>query len=476
MKRKTGYGILKGSIVLAAVFFIAGNGPAKERVRQVRAEETERTAGTEYSVRGTFQLDNSPAAVKEGETIETEGGTPSLGEKFSGLGIGNGLSGRPGKIPSRTEETETQGTELQTQEDNTGSKACMAYKTEQISDPVIGKNVARAYVPSDYTVDGETIWCGKWQSLGAPAQVYLTALSPDQNTVLGYYSMVSYEEILEYSQNGSPLVRHQDGVFDSTTMTPMLGFMTADTYCDYLAKIILPGQQLEFCSQEEMTEEMQRQLDALAEKLYQGVGQMIQEIGYTVDGAYVGVASREYNVTLDGYPFKLVVSSATEGVQMSFVSELAYNMGTVKESSIAWDSPFAFFMLTPADGYEQKIEICEQFMLNTTVSDQFTQALATVRNQLTQARIQQSGSSMEQLADDFQSSMSSAMGSEDTYTSEEQISDYIFDQNDYTLSNGDHIKVPTSYEYVYEGDDGNVYVSDSSFDQPGGSVQLYPNE
>ena len=225
-----------------------------------------------------------------------------------------------------------------------------------------------------------------------------------------------------------------------------------------------------------MTEEMQRQLDALAEKLYQGVGQMIQGTGYTVDGAYVGVASREYNVTLDGYPFKLVVSSATEGVQMSFVSELAYNMGTVKESSIAWDSPFAFFMLTPADGYEQKIEICEQFMLNTTVSDQFTQALATVRNQLTQARIQQCGSSMEQLAGDFQSSMSSAMGSEDTYTSEEQISDYIFDQNDYTLSNGDHIKVPTSYEYVYEGDDGNVYVSDSSFDQPGGSVQLYPNE
>lgn len=31
------------------------------------------------------------------------------------------------------------------------------------------------------------------------------------------------------------------------------------------------------------------------------------------------------------------------------------------------------------------------------------------------------------------------------------------------------------YDYVYEGTDGNVYVSDSSFDQPGGSTQLYPN-
>ncbi len=64
---------------------------------------------------------------------------------------------------------------------------------------------------------------------------------------------------------------------------------------------------------------------------------------------------------------------------------------------------------------------------------------------------------------------------EDTYTTTDQFSDYIFDQNDYTLSNGDHVKVPDSYDYVYEGDDGNVYVSDSSFDQPGGSTQLYPN-
>lgn len=106
----------------------------------------------------------------------------------------------------------------------------------------------------------------KWQSLGAPAQVYLTAMSPDQNTVLGYYSLVCYEEILEYSQNGTSLSEQQDGVFDSTTMTPMLRFMRADTYCDYLAKAILPGQQLEFCKQEEITEEAQKQVDEKAEE------------------------------------------------------------------------------------------------------------------------------------------------------------------------------------------------------------------
>lgn len=472
MKRKRGNGILKGSIILATVFFMAGGG--SEGLYPVRAEESGTSADTEYSTFGTFPLDRSPAAVKEGETIEEESEELSLGEKISRFGTGNGLSGSPGKIPSGEDEKETQGTELQEEAD---SKAFVSrtYKTADISDPLIGKNVARAYVPSDYSVDGETIWCGKWQSLGAPAQVYLTALSPDQNTVLGYYSLVCYEEILEYSQNGSSLLEQQDGAFDSASMTPMLRFMTADAYCDYLAKTVLPGQQLEFCRQEEVTEETQKQMDKKAEELYQQNSQLLQGTGYHLDGAYAGMVQREYNVSLDGYPFKLIVAAAVEGIQMGFNGEFAYNMGTVNSSFIAWDSPCAFFMLTPESRYEMQKTVYEQFVLNTTVSDQFTQALADVKNQLTQARIQQSGSSMEALAGDFQSSIGSSMGSEDSYTAEDQFSDYIFDQNDYTLSNGDHIKVPTSYEYVYEGDDGNVYVSDSSFDQPGGSVQLYPN-
>lgn len=310
-------------------------------------------------------------------------------------------------------------------------------KWADISDPLIRKTVARAYVPSDYTVDGENIWCGKWQSLGAPAQVYLTAMSPDQNTVLGYYSLVCYEEILEYSQNGTSLSEQQDGVFDSTTMTPMLRFMWADTYCDYLAKAILPGQQLEFCKQEEITEEAQKQMDEKAEELYQQSSQLFQGTGYNVDGTYAGVAQREYNVSLNAYPFKLVITTAVEGTQMSFTDEFAYNMGTMNSSFIAWDSPSVFFMLTPENGYEGQKAVYEQFVLNTRVSDQFLQALFRVRDQITQAVIQQNGSSMEQLSGDFQSSMSSSMGSEDTYTTEEKFSDYIFDQNDYTLSNGD---------------------------------------
>ena len=348
------------------------------------------------------------------------------------------------------------------------------YKITDITDSDTGLKIARGYAPSDYQVDGQAIWCGTWQSIGAPAQVYLTARSPDENTVLGYYSLVCYEHILEYSQNGYSLIEHQDGAFDSQSMTPMLSFMTADSYCDYLAQTILPGQQLEFCLQEENSNETQSMMDDKANELYQQTVQLLQGTGYQTDGAYAGVAVREYRVTLNGFPFKLIVSVAVDGTQMSFSGEFAYNMGAVNQSFIAWESPCSYFMLTPENEYEEKKDVYEQFVMNTTVSDQFNQALINLRNQFTQAGIQ-GYSNMSSLTGDCQSSMSSSMGYEDTYTTTDQFSDYIFDQNDYTLSNGDHVKVPDSYDYVYEGDDGNVYVSDSSFDQPGGSTQLYPN-
>ena len=91
--------------------------------------------------------------------------------------------------------------------------------------------------------------------------------------------------------------------------------------------------------------------------------------------------------------------------------------------------------------YEANKEIYEQFVTNTTVSDQFIDALGKVQYQLTQERLQQSGGSMSAITGDCQSSMSSSMGSDSSYMAD-QFSDYILGQNDYTLSNGDHVKFP----------------------------------
>ena len=59
--------------------------------------------------------------------------------------------------------------------------------------------------------------------------------------------------------------------------------------------------------------------------------------------------------------------------------------------------------------------------------------------------------------------------------SDERFTDYIFDNNDYTLSDGSHIKVDTAYDYVYEDGDGNIVVSNSAFAEPAGGNRLSPN-
>lgn len=469
MDRKKANAIFKGSLIAMTVLLWEGSGICRNPYPVWAADES-----SQYGQYGTFDMGNSEAAGKIGTDIGDA--SPSLGEKFSGLEKGkglNGLNGFSGNISSVTDGTNTQSSQATP---NKGEQR--VYKCTEITDPSTGLKVARGYAPSDYTVSGETIWCGQWQSLNYAAQVYLTAMSPDQNTIMGYYSPVGYEQILEYSQNGTDYSWHQDGSFDSTTMMPMLQFMTADTYCDYMAKAILPGQQLQIAGQDEISQEEQAILDQKANTNYQETCQMLSQLNtgitYNVDGAYCGVAKRTYSVSLNGYPFKLYVMSLVEATQLTQTGEFAYVGGSFKSSYIAWDSPATFFILTPEEEYEANKEIYEQFVTNTTVSDQFIDALGKVQYQLTQERLQQSGGSMSAITGDCQSSMSSSMGSDSSYMAD-QFSDYILGQNDYTLSNGDHVKVPNSYDYVYEGTDGNVYVSGSSFDQPAGSTQLYPN-
>ena len=62
-----------------------------------------------------------------------------------------------------------------------------------------------------------------------------------------------------------------------------------------------------------------------------------------------------------------------------------------------------------------------------------------------------------------------------SYSNTDRFTDYIFDQNSYTTSDGYEVKISTEYDYVWDGGNGTVYYSDSAFDMPYGAVQLYPN-
>ena len=126
-------------------------------------------------------------------------------------------------------------------------------------------------------------------------------------------------------------------------------------------------------------------------------------------------------------------------------------------------------MRCPLGQWDAYQGVFEAFMENTSASDQFISANKKLSQELWDI-ITGRGTTV---ADSYSEEvMRRETESGDDYD-DDRFTDYLFDQNDYTLSDGSHVKVSTAYDYVYEGDNGTVYYTDSAFPEPG--VRLTPN-
>ena len=147
-----------------------------------------------------------------------------------------------------------------------------------------------------------------------------------------------------------------------------------------------------------------------------------------------------------------------------------------------WDVPGYYILICPMSDYEEYHDTMFQvFIDNTTTNDQFidfndqltAEITTTVINNMNMVCAASSAYASAMTAMTFD--MVESNMNYGTYSSD-RFSDYIFDQNDYTLSDGSSVQISTQYDYVYQGDNGVVYYSDSAFDVPPvGATQLYPN-
>ena len=213
----------------------------------------------------------------------------------------------------------------------------------------------------------------------------------------------------------------------------------------------------------------------MEEKREELSGQMTQLMagtGFSVEDTYAGMAERSYTVTLDGILFRMTILAETSGSRISTTGEMLY-AGMFRTSYISWEAPLVFFMLTPEQDYEKNAAVYEQFAWNTELTDQFVQAFTKAKDQITNQMLQSGSTGMDAMRDACADSVSASMESGASYDAE-QFSDYILSQNDYTMPDGEHVKVSNTYDYVYADDLGNLYVSNTQ-DQPAGTTQLYPN-
>ena len=147
----------------------------------------------------------------------------------------------------------------------------------------------------------------------------------------------------------------------------------------------------------------------------------------------------------------------------------------------AWDIPEYYYMSCPLSDYERiHATDFQAFIANTAVSDTFKQLQEDLTKEI-QRHIQSTWAAAIAASNAYVRAMNALTSqsvnsylSSSSYSASDRFSDYIFDRNEYTTSDGYSCSISTSYDYVWEGSNGTVYYSNSAFDMPSGATQLSP--
>lgn len=357
----------------------------------------------------------------------------------------------------------------------TAAQSTQALNMVTCTDSQTGINVARAVVPEGYSVNSETTWCGVVQSPDYPASVFVDAKSPDGSIELTYESPIEFCQLLNASVGGMQFRIHQDWTFNTDSMMMMLTYMNAQQYCDYVSQNCMPQVSgMTYVSEKTVTDQAHQLLQQTSQQTLDEINQFLAGFdGVYVDYVETSAAERTYRYTdASGKAKMLVISCVVQGLRM--VEDFPATATNI--TNIIWSVPGRYCLMVDEDKFDEGMAVFESFCNNTTISDQFKQAMRDLSDKIMQAVLNAQATTISSQESFVQDTFSEELsGQEDTYSSIEAWDDVIMDRNDYTLSNGDSVKVDTSYDYVYELSDGGVYATNSALDEPAGGTLLYAN-
>ncbi len=329
--------------------------------------------------------------------------------------------------------------------------------------------VGRALAPQGYAVQNNMLYFdGATMSMTCPVQLIVDVLSPDGSIEMAYTSGLDYIHILEQSVGGVAYGVHQDGVLDQTTMCMMFTEMTAGEYADAMMYRVVPEAVCQ--SETPVSAEVRAALDLQCRKSCNAFSSMMTDMGagtsLEINDVRASTAERFYSMALNGIPYRGVVSTLVSAVEMTMTASMLYG-GNMVNRMTSWSVPYCYLCIAPEAAFDAAYADFRVFVANTAESDQFVQARATLANQIRESILSGRSESYAQM-------FAGDLDSDNSYN-EDRFTDYIMDQNDYRLSSGEHVKIPTEYAYVYEDGHGGVYATDSALDAPAGMTQLTPS-
>ena len=321
-------------------------------------------------------------------------------------------------------------------------------------------------VPAGFSAETTVNCCDDTTCLGYPLRVSETLISESADAMLFYKAGELYMQRVS-----SGYFSHNEGALDQQLYIFMKTYETAPSCCDEIAALIAPG--AVYVGDEDMSN-YQMYSNSREEEYYELLvsGQVP---GMTLDWSEMTAAQRLYSAQLNGVECAICVLCEVKAYQ---ITTAGYGFS---DTSIFWDIPGYYVMVCPMSDYEENHDnIFQVFIDNTKVNDEFVDFNEALAGEISSDVI--NNWNMQCAASSAYAAAMTAMTfasvesnmNYGTYSSD-QFSDYIFDQNDYTLSDGSNVQISTSYDYVYEGDNGVVYYSNSAFAEPGGATQLYPN-
>ena len=373
---------------------------------------------------------------------------------------------KPGTAPTRQPQQPDSGGEALSEAELRQRGTFM--RVSRLTDSGLNMVVGQMTAPDDWQVSEQV----QWSSYGNyPGMTQLSAVSPDG---LRSFQLIS---TMSYFQTDSIFSSLGENETDPTTYRIHRQYRTAEQFVELFISNLgcTSAQKLGSSS---IDSQSLGALQSVAEQhAYQTGYSLVQSLANL--GMSANLVGYESTVVDNRYAVT-TQSGQTEYIEV-FTLVWAYQTSWVVQNSsitvneIYWCVPFMYISTAES---EQALASTQNefltFVSNSHVSPEFyylvRQYRSYIENQLAQQltnQIQAATEIQSQLMDDY----SSSSDTNDRVT--DMWSDYIYDRDDYTTSDGSTVKVPTYYDHVYETDSGDIYVTNDSLNVPTDWQELY---
>lgn len=373
---------------------------------------------------------------------------------------------KPGTAPTRQPQQPDSGGEALSEAELRQRGTFM--RVSRLTDSGLNMVVGQMTAPDDWQVSEQV----QWSNYGNyPGMTQLSAVSPDG---LRSFQLIS---TMSYFQTDSIFSSLGENETDPTTYRIHRQYRTAEQFVELFISNLgcTSAQKLGSSS---IDSQSLGALQSVAEQhAYQTGYSLVQSLANL--GMSANLVGYESTVVDNRYAVT-TQSGQTEYIEV-FTLVWAYQTSWVVQNSsitvneIYWCVPFMYISTAES---EQALASTQNefltFVSNSQISPEFyylvRQYRSYIENQLAQQltnQIQAATEIQSQLMDGY----SSSSDTNDRVT--DMWSDYIYDRDDYTTSDGSTVKVPTYYDHVYETDSGDIYVTNDSLNVPTDWQELY---